>query len=202
MIYFRLFLFGFLFGPIGDFFHIKTQVIAYSQDVYLWPWSGPPQWVPFYFGFLAVLIGVTHVLFYNAISKTPTHLFKKTALSSLPYVALGIFITSYSLMAYLPWSTGGNDLLILLVCLGIWFFFNRTLAGFILGIITSLVGCCVEVAFVKLGIFEYLIPNKFLGVPTWLPWIYFLASQILTYYSFSRSKMLGNIQGSSEHARI
>ena len=99
-----------------------------------------------------------------------------------------LLLTVWFLSGFLPWQTGhGRDLALALIAMVVWFVAERTPLGLALAVATAVLGTGVEWAMVAAGKFYYLPEHSNLtlaclggglkaGVPTWLPWLYVVAS--------------------------
>jgi hypothetical protein len=68
---------------------------------------------------------------------------------------------------YLP------DLLLLSYGLAVWWGFDRTKVGLSMSVLTAICGPAIEVILINLlELYHYSHPQV-LGVPTWIPWVYF-----------------------------
>lgn len=170
-----LFATGFFLGPIGDFAHVTTQTTAYPPNHGLY-FFALPWWVPLLFGAAALAVGFSHPALDQILG--PTFLRPGAKTPARVIGGLAIFLGSYCLSGFLPPAKGlHNDLMLALIALGTWAILDWTWQGILLGALTAVAGTLSEIILVHFGIFSYLPPkNNFLGVASWLPWLYFTAS--------------------------
>ncbi len=171
-----LFSLGFFLGPIGDFCHVVAKTTGYPQGIFGIYFFRIPFWVPFLFGLATLAIGLSHPRLDRLLGKPPV----RPGMKNWTKVGTGIllFLSLYGISGFMPWKTGGiNDLVLAGLGLFLWWEYDRSWQGIVLGILTAIAGTCVEIALVHLGAFFYLPPkNNLFGVASWLPWLYFAAS--------------------------
>lgn len=159
---------GAVLGPLGDFTHVLSNTLSYPPG-YGYYWMGMPFWTPLLFGSATGLIGSVHLVA-SARKDPPGSLAHAIA-------ALFGFLAVYGLSGFLPKETWLTDL-----CLGtLALLYAQLIApgwkNIRAGILIGLAGTCLEVALVQGGAFHYEPGNTaLLGVPSWLPWLYFSAS--------------------------
>lgn len=162
---FVLFIIGGILGPVGDMAHVKTNTLSYPPEAYgFYFFDLTPYWVPLLFGFAAVAIGLGHLSF---IKKEASASFASTLLVLL------IFISSYGVSGILPWPhviLGGTTLF----C---WWRWDRTLSGALFAFMCAVIGMSVEMVLISKNVFSYN-PRviDFMTIPSWLGWLYALAS--------------------------
>lgn len=176
-----LFASGAILGTLGDFVHVITQTDGYPPGGVFLPWLGQPFWVPLLFGSAGLSIGLSHLQADRWILQRPV------PQKSLPAIlsAGGVFLALYSASGVLPLPTGsGMDLVLALGCMTLWWVFDRTLWNLALGIATALIGVGVEIGLTQMGAFFYY-PHaaNFMGVPSWLPWLYISASLAVGHFA-------------------
>eukprot|EP00775_Hariotina_reticulata_P008940 gene8940-9117_t len=98
-------------------------------------------------------------------------------------LCISLFVTQYGLSgsleqtllgATLPGTTcPAEDLLLILYAVALWVLFDGTTQGFGLAALTAVCGPVVEMVLInRFGLYHYIHPVV-LGVPTWIPWVYF-----------------------------
>jgi hypothetical protein len=169
-----LFLFGSVFGTLGDFFHVFTHTDGYLNPIFPLPWTEQPFWVPILFGSATISIGISHPFMDQWIGP------KRRRLKTWPKVifANSCFLLLYAMSGFLTLPSGGSrDSVLALGAIAIWVSFDRTIQGIFLALNTALFGTLVELSLTQFGAFYYdpSVAN-FHGVPSWLPWLYVAAS--------------------------
>jgi hypothetical protein len=157
-----LFLAGAVVGPLGDFCHVLSDTDGYPVYSWIVPVLGLPLWVPPLFGLAAVGIGLSHPWADRFLGpKQPRPGLTNTFLITSALIAL---LVVWAASGFLPLETGGaKDLFMIAAALGMWFAYDRTWQGALLGLLT--------------GVFYYRPQASNLwGVPSWLPVLYFCAS--------------------------
>lgn len=164
-----LFSVGAVIGPIGDFCHVITQTISYPTGYAFYFFNTIPFWVPLLFGSATVCIGVSHPLCDRLLSVRV----RPGLRGAWPYVAPVFFLVSYSVSGLLPMA----DIILAIAAISTWYGLDRTGEGLLLAVLTAMGGTLVEIFLVSQEIFSYLFEHAhFYGVPTWLPWLYAIAS--------------------------
>ncbi len=174
-----LFITGFCLGPIGDYFHVATETTGYPTGRYAFYFFGLPYWVPLLFGSAAVVVGMTHPWLDLILPGSPSRPGARNGAWALGGVL--VFLGLYLASGLLPGPAGSaNDALMGMLALMVWAMLDRTWQGIFLGIVTALSGTLVEILLVQGEIFFYH-PGRdnLMGVPSWLPWLYFAASVTL-----------------------
>ncbi len=170
----KIFLLGFFLAPLGDMMHVATKTTSYPEGygIYL---LGIPWWVFPFFGFSGAIIAFCNDLIDSKFFGREKRLGETTPF--LAYFGASLFIISYLLTGLLSFNPPIVHLVVGTMAVLFWFFLDKTFAGFLLGIGTSIVGTSVEIFLVHNQIFSYLPPNNTLfGVASWLPWLYFILS--------------------------
>jgi hypothetical protein len=93
-------------------------------------------------------------------------------------LALTLLVALWAASAFAPLRTGaGKDLVLAVGAIIIWLQADGTPRGVMLGTVAAFAGTAFEVLLVARGVFIYLPSHaNLLGVPSWLPWLYFAAS--------------------------
>ena len=81
----------------------------------------------------------------------------------------------WSASGILPFSSVIITTILLPISLIMWLNLDKTREGLIIALITSLIGCLIEIILSKLNHFYHTSQN-IMGIPYWLPAIYFAAS--------------------------
>lgn len=161
----RLVLLGAILGPLLDRAHAWTGAIAYDTPVTA---LGVPWWVTLVYVGAALGIGLTHPAF-DALLRRP----RKVALGPVS-IALGFagMVVLWIASGLIPAS---NAVIALVLAAGAGVMlaaFDRTWQGVALALGTGLGGVVVEATLVRIGLFHHRSPD-FLGLPVWLPCVYF-----------------------------
>jgi hypothetical protein len=167
---------GAISGSIGDYVHVVTKTDGYPHD-------GPfpflpflnvemPIWVPFLFGGAVLVMGISHKLF--SMQYKPRLVSNKTIVTFAPF----LFITIYALSGIIHAGTGGwQDVWLATAAILFWWLFDRTIIGAGLALLTAIGGTLFEIFLVSVhGFFYYPEHSNLFGVPSWLPWLYVVAS--------------------------
>lgn len=170
------FVVGACVGTTGDFVHVYTKTTGY-------PANGPfpflpllpvlmPIWVPVEFGLAVVLMAVSHKLLSPLY--TPRLAVNRTLATWAPVLFTGL----YAMTGLIQLGVGGwQDAWIAAAFILLWWFFDRTVWGIIFAIIIGLIGSSFEIFLTGVGGFFYYPKNaNFMGVASWLPWLYMSAS--------------------------
>lgn len=200
MFYFKVFLLGFLVAPLGDYFHVLSETIGYPAESYLlFSNNIPPIWVPFLFGTAALLVVFFHLNVYSRFRLIEEKLLDHIRMGPHTVIGLAILLVSYCISGYMPWNGGGNELILGMICFLTWYLFNRTFLGFVLGVITGVIGTIVEWSLMQADLFYYyerVVFNTH-GFPYWLPCIYFLVSIAMTHFSLTEVKINKKLFGTA-----
>ena len=163
-------------------------------------------WVPPLFGGAGVVIGLGHTLGdglrlrAGALAETFEGVDKQTFLDACPgkpvtgwepkptavALAVSFFATQYFFSGALATTIenpfGENmprvavDVLLAISGIAAWWGFDRTAQGFAMASLTAVAGPLAEIGLINVAhLYAYASPD-FLGVPTWIPWVYFCGS--------------------------
>ena len=163
-------------------------------------------WVPPLFGGAGVVIGLGHTLGDSlrlragALAETFEGVDKKTFLDECPgkpvtgwepapataALAISFFATQYFFSGALATTTNNpfGDHLPRLAVDGVlaawgiaaWWGFDRTAQGLVMACLTAVAGPAAEIGLINIAhLYAYASPDV-LGVPTWIPWVYFCGS--------------------------
>jgi len=172
-----LFFLGFFLGPIGDYTHVISETTGYPQNKFVYYFLSLPFWVPFLFGTGTLLIGFSFPYIDRVLGSAHKD---RVGTRSAALVAIGLvfFLGTYMMSGFLPFKTGGLlDVALAVLAILIWLALDGTWQGFLLAVVTAILGTFTEIQLVKAGAFFYRErAANFHGVPTWLPWLYFSAS--------------------------
>jgi hypothetical protein len=176
------FIAGAIAGTTGDFVHVITHTDGY-------PVPGPfpylpllpvkmPIWVPFLFGTAVMLMATTHKL---ASPYYHPRLEKDVVVSTSAPL---IFIIVYAMTGYFHTGTGGlEDVWLAILAIMIWYIMDRTAMGAALAILNAICGTLFEIFLVSIGgFFYYPEHSNMFGVPSWLPWLYMVASVCISLF--------------------
>ncbi len=156
---FILFLTGAVVGTLLDMLQTYGGQ-AYYTDAFLFQTA---WWVPLLFGWGVVLIGVSHVkLDYGR--RTMDYGLKFFV--SLLFLILACLITAFGAV-----SNPTKAILLLVLYLCSWGFWDRRPLNLFLAMGTGLIGCSLESFLGKMGLYHYYQPDLF-GVPYWLFFLY------------------------------
>jgi hypothetical protein len=178
---FLSFILGAIAGTTGDYVHVSTHVDGYPANgafPFLPLDERMPVWVPFLFGGAVMLMATMHKL----LSKLyHPRLEKHFVLGS---VAPLIFVTIYALTGVFQTGTGGwEDVWLAAVAILLWWIMDGTRTGAILALVIAFFGTCFEMFLVSSGAFFYFKEHSnMLGVPSWLPWLYMVASVCISLF--------------------
>lgn len=175
------FVLGAVLGTLGDFCHVISLTDGYYQCPLTLPIINSPYWVPLVFGASASLFGFFHPLLDKLLSVGfLSHPFLRRGSVNLAHVCFGIALV------LILWAASGfvspeigyaKDILLLVSAFVGWYLLDRTLSGIVIGLIAGVCGTLAEITMVNAGIFYYYPASAALfGVPSWLPWIYFIGS--------------------------
>lgn len=162
---FILFIFGAVVGTGLDMFHTYSESTVYTHPLFI----KAAWWTPVLFG-LALLSGGLSLPFLR----------KKLGVKDkeVGFSKLGLCFLFFALQYYLSgfWNDETTKLPIQAgFALLVWVLFDRKPAGLFLGLITGVIGASTEIIIIHLGGFIWTKPD-FLGVPYWLPFLYFTGS--------------------------
>jgi hypothetical protein len=161
----RLTLLGAVIGPFLDRAHAWTGAIAYDTPVTP---LGVPWWVSLVYMGAALGIGLSHPALDRVLRRpqrvaiTPRGLAAAFAGMVVLWIGSGLIPASNGVIALV--LTAGAGLLL-------WAF-DRTWQGVVLAVGTGLGGVVVEATLVRLDLFHHTRPDV-LGLPVWLPFVYF-----------------------------
>lgn len=161
-----LFVVGGIVGAICDGFHSHQNILEYSHA---WAFK-MAWWVPLLFAVATLTVAYGHLLIDRAF-----HLPRRRPGRLRVVAGLAAFVAVYAASAYLPVENDAKILILDMAIIGMWLAFNRCWQGVLQMILTSILGCTVEISLVVNGSFRYIHPG-FLGIPYWLPFLYGAAS--------------------------
>ena len=89
-----------------------------------------------------------------------------------------IFLVVYALSGVIQAGTGGlQDVWLATVAILFWWITDRTRIGAMLALLTAVGGTIFEIFLVSIHAFSYYPQHaNLMGVPSWLPWLYVVAS--------------------------
>lgn len=161
-----LFLIGAVVGTFFDSLFTRAGIATYATPfLFQEAW-----WVPFLFGFATLLIGSMQSRF---------HPMKTTAKQNF-FISLCFLILACLSTAYLKIPNIEKGVLLFVFYLFSWGVRDRTLLSFVFALITAVCGSFLESALGKIGLYTYAGPD-FMGIPTWLPFLYLHVSQAVGY---------------------
>ncbi len=176
------FVVGAIVGTTGDYCHVITNTDGY-------PKRGPfpflpipdvnmPVWVPFLFGTAVMLMATVHKLLAKAYHPRLEKHFVLAACAPL------LFVTIYALSGFLQFGTGGwQDVWLAALAIFMWWAMDGTRLGAILAVTNAFFGTCFEIFLVSIGgFFYYKTHSNLMGVPSWLPWLYVIASVCISLF--------------------
>jgi hypothetical protein len=161
----RLALLGAVIGPFLDRAHAWTGAIAYDTPVTP---LGVPWWVSLVYLGAALGIGLTHPALDRVLRRpqrvalTPRVLAAGFASMVVLWIGSGLIPASNAVIALVLVAGAG----------GMWWAFDGTWQGVVLAAGTGMGGVVVEATLVRLGLFHHTRPDV-LGLPVWLPFVYF-----------------------------
>lgn len=178
---------GTLLGPACDWFHVFTHTAGYAYPALF----GLAWWVPLLFGLATVAVALSHIEMDRLCKREP----RKIAWSTV-WAGLFSFVAIYFISGFMRAPFAQKFIILGIIAVMIWFVFDRTVYGFLLGIATALAGCMVEITLCRSRMYYYTSPD-FLGIPAWLPFLYLAAS--VSVGNLSR-KLLG--EENSVHEKL
>jgi hypothetical protein len=138
------------------------------------------------FGWAGIILGVSHPLL-DAWQQEPGGGGERPrggSNPSWPFVlaAIALFVLHYAssgaleqplLGSTLPGGLPSLDALLLATAVALWWAFDGTRQGLFMACLTAVAGPAVEITLINwLHLYSYTYPAV-LGVPTWIPWVYF-----------------------------
>jgi hypothetical protein len=159
---------GAIGGTLGDLCHVLSKTEGYPTF---------PFWVPLLFASAVLAIGIAHPWF-DRIARTSRTLRPGLLSQSRVWGGLVLLLATWAASGFLNLSTGGSkDLVIAGTAIAAWWLLERTWSGIVLGLLTAVLGTTAEILQSRAGIFFYYPEHQNLwGVPSWLPYLYFIAS--------------------------
>ena len=174
---------GIISGPLGmmlDNQHGLFGVLTYNQwkltfpQDSLNPFLKSALWVPPTFAAAGVVMTAL-ILVLDRLLDTPHH--QKTPTWPRVFASISYFSAQY-------WLSGGLDamrvstpliqgILAMLAAYG-WQRFDGSIAGALLGVATALAGPLTEILLINGTGAYYYTHADWLGIDTWIPWVYFL----------------------------
>lgn len=161
----RLVLLGAVVGPLLDRAHAWTGAIAYDTPVTP---LGVPWWVSLVYVGAALGIGLSHPPLDRALRR-PQRVTLSTGRLAGGFAAMASLWVASGL---LPGSNVAIALVLAVGAVGMLIVLDRTWQGILLALGTGLGGVVVEATLVRLGLFHHRSPD-WLGLPVWLPLLYF-----------------------------
>lgn len=91
---------------------------------------------------------------------------------ALQYMTSGVLASpSFPLAELIPYHT--IDIVLLAWGMAAWYVFDNTAQGLLMATLTAFAGPCAEIVLINSGhLYEYTRAD-FLGIPSWIPWVYF-----------------------------
>ncbi len=166
---------GAICGTCGDYAHVITQTDGYPHNgpfpFLPLPYVEMPVWVPLLFGAAVMLMGITHKLF--SMTYKPRLAGNNVAVAVAPLA----FVSIYVLTGIIHAGVGLQDLWLAATAILFWWICDRTPTGAMLALLVAVCGTLFEIFLVGVhGFFYYPAFSGLFGVPTWLPWLYVVAS--------------------------
>jgi len=174
-----MFLAGAILGPNLDNFHGQFGVLKYTRYNMDLDFQGTSLlksaiWVPFLFGLAGIIISQLYVSLDDVIGTTQE---KKEP--DLDKVLLGIIV--FSSQYYLSgWMESVHvfrqyeHLILALSAIVGFILFDGSRAGFVASLATALGGPGIEIGIIALTHAYFYSNADFLGLVSWIPWVYFL----------------------------
>lgn len=157
---------GGIVGAVCDGFHSHQNILEYSSA---WAFK-MAWWVPLLFAGATLTVAYGHLLIDDLFHLPHTPPGRARVIAGLL-----AFVAVYAASAYLPVDNDAKILILDMAIIAMWLAFNRSWQGVLQMILTSILGCAVEISLVANGSFRYLHAG-FLGIPYWLPFLYGAAS--------------------------
>lgn len=190
---------GAFLGPLLDGFHSRYGVLTYhypapfAVQVFNFELCQTAAWVPPLFGLAGIIIGTLYVILDGLLQSPPESL-----APSGTKVLLGIacFVLQYWLSGVLlgpggvllqglalgdvpggvtTWLLGGSQVLLWILALAHWRFFDNTRTGAIVSALTALGGPLIEISILNFpgwDVYAYALPD-ILHIPSWITAVYF-----------------------------
>lgn len=164
-------------------------------------WLKTAIFVPFLFAFAGAAMS-SIILYLDSLkgsTSTPPPSLPVTSRWPKVFYGISAFSGQYWLSGYLD-AIGSFDPLQINIILSIlaiagFLFFDNTFAGLVLAILTALTGPVVEILLVKLGLYNYT-HSDILGIDSWIPSVYFLGGPAVG--NLARAVQAQFIEGSSQ----
>ena len=176
---FILFIIGAVLGSLCDGLHTHSETLVYAN-----PWLlKMAWWTPLLFGGAVVAIGL-------APFKTRQWFRNNSGILSWKKMMILIlfFVTIYVASGFLPANNFQKLILLGIASGSLWFFYERTLEGIVRGMMVAIIGCSIEIILITQGAFHYNHPD-ILGIPVWLPCLYFCGSVVIGHLGIRLSLM-------------
>lgn len=161
-----LFVIGFLVGSVFDSFHTISGTTVYTNpSIFKMAW-----WSPFIFGLATLLIGLLLPVIDGLLKSKERQLTPLVVVYGLIAFGVVYFLSGFALRFKLS-----PNLVVPLGAIVIWFIFDKSWQSIIEGFLVAFFGIFGEVLLIKTSLFYYT-NSSILGVPFWLPALYFTAS--------------------------
>jgi hypothetical protein len=157
-------------GPLFDAIHTHTATTYYPEVWYFrMAWWVPPLFAGAGLGFGVAPLVFDRVLRRERVAPSGQTVAVAFTLFVLAYGVSGLFKAPW------PYQVLAQAAFFALA----WWWCDRSLLGIFLSLAAGLMGTAVEVTLVQLGRFHYY-EHQWLGVPAWLPVLYFTAQVALS----------------------
>jgi hypothetical protein len=164
-----LFAFGAVVLSTFDGFHTHSGTTRYANVVAL----QAAWWTPLVFGLTTGVGGPMYAFLYRVLGgvRPPPSWARLTP-------AFGIFGMLYAFTGFYHGPSSIKLAVLAAAAAALFFWLDRTRAGALCLVVTTLTGPFVEAAQIRAGMFEYL-QHDFLGVPMWLPALYACSAPVI-----------------------
>ncbi|KAF9198754.1 Insulin-induced protein 1 protein [Haplosporangium sp. Z 27] len=167
-----LFILGFAFSLVTDNLQTQHNLIKYPSNIHqIWDTA---SWLPPTCGLSAILIGTLYAL--GDYLRWGRRIERNSNDLSSVIRCIGGFIGINYAASKFPWTSGIQATLTLaMISIVLWYWFDRTLQGFLISSTVALVGTMVTYFLVLNGWYS-LTRADFFGVGLWIPCILYSSS--------------------------
>lgn len=165
------FVLGLTVGTLLDAYHVYNFTAEYTNTAKI-PILEVAWYVPIEFGAGGMAVGLLRPELDEELRRKRSDL--AILVVSLGLASLMVAWAVSGLLTRVNIPNGVTTLLLTVIAIATWLFFDRTYQGVMAALITAAAGVGVEAMIVRTGTYRYLHPD-FIGVPAWLPSLYLTA---------------------------